>query len=75
MVTLYFLYVLVNYVLSLIFSIMFFNLNIGLTKAIAEYYIFSIKYLIVAIGFAVVIPFCFKFIRKNVKIKLEENKD
>lgn len=75
LVILYFEYVLFNYILSLIFSIIFFDLDIGLTKAMNDYYIFSIKYLTVAFGFAIIMPFLFKFVKENIKLKLEKCKN
>lgn len=73
--TTYLIYVLMNYIFSITFSNVFLKLNISLTKVIAEYSSFAIKYLIVAIVFAVVAPFVFSVIENNVKLKLEKNKN
>ena len=73
--TTYLIYVLMNYIFSITFSIVFWKLNISLTKVITEYSSFAIKYLIVAIAFAVVAPFVLSIIENNVKLKLEKIKN
>lgn len=71
----YLMYVLSNYLFSSLCSYAVIKPEYSLTKSLIEYRSFGIKYTLIAILSAIIIPFITCIIKNNIKIKLKKKNE